>query len=71
MAMEWVVAAVFILVGLVAAVGLYLGERDPSTRAYKPSIRGLFMLGRTSLRPKHSEGPDKDAKDGGPRATKS
>ena len=69
MAMEWVVAAVLIFAGAVAAVGLYLGNRDPSTRSYKPSISGLFLLGRNSLRPKH--GPDKDANDGGPRASKS
>jgi hypothetical protein len=64
--MEWIVLAAIVIAGLVAAIGLYLGMQDPSTRPYKPTSAGLFQLGRTALRPVHDERPDKDTNDGGP-----
>jgi hypothetical protein len=66
--MEWIVAAALILVGIVAAVGIYLGERDPVTRAYKPGIGG--PLGRTAWRSPHEEGRETTREDGGPPADK-
>ena len=71
MGMEWIVAAILVLVGVIAAVGIFLGDRDPLTRAYKPSISGLFLLGRVLLRPPHREGRDKDPDKGGPGASQS
>jgi len=62
--MEWVVLAALLLAGLVAAVGLWLGLRDPVVRHYKPGGAGLFFIGRTALRPEHGEGLDQAADDG-------
>jgi hypothetical protein len=67
MAAEWIVAAVLVFVGLVAAVGFYLGNRDAVTRAYKPGI-GSPLLGRISFRSPFGKKRDDDANDGGPRA---
>jgi hypothetical protein len=69
--MEWIVAAVLLLAGMVAAVGFYWGNRDPLTRQYKPGIGSFFVVGRNSIRPRHIEEPDKDANDSGPRANPS
>jgi len=79
MSTEWIVAAVLLFVGLVAAVGIYLGERDPVTRAYKPG--NLVLLGRISFRSpfgekqrqdatKRGEGHGNNANDGGSRASR-
>jgi hypothetical protein len=62
---EWIVAAVLGIAGLLAAVGFYLGERDPVTRAYKPS--GSFLLGRIKYRSEFPQRPGrKDANQGVP-----
>jgi hypothetical protein len=67
MEMEWIVLAALLVSGVVAAVGLGLGLRDPSTRPYKPTSAGLFQLGRTALRSEHDETrvKGKEADDGG------
>ena len=49
--MEWIVAAALALAGLLTAVGLWLGQRDPVTRHYKPDMGGLFRIGRSGLPP--------------------
>jgi hypothetical protein len=69
MGMEWIVAAVVLVIGIVAAVGLGLGMRDPSTRPYKPGINGLLGIGRRLFRPRFGDERDaaKDA-DSGDRA---
>jgi hypothetical protein len=67
MGMEWIVAAVLLVAGIVAAIGFYLGERDPIVRRYKPSFSGL--LGRMSMRPMQGAEPEKPADQ--PRANKS
>jgi hypothetical protein len=46
---EWVVSAGIVVVGLVAGIGLYWGNRDPSVAPYKPSIAALFQLGRVRV----------------------
>jgi hypothetical protein len=61
--MEWIVAAVLVLAGLVCAVGVWLGERDPATRRYKPGVSGLFRIGRPLLPPEHVR--DNDSNGGG------
>ena len=74
MAKEWMVAAVLVFAGLIAAVGLLWGLRDPITRRYKPGVGGLFFIGRRILRPEFDEERDKDKKDtngGGPGPSKS
>ena len=71
MSMEWIVAAVFVLVGLVAAVGLLWGLQDPVTRRYKPGVGGLFRIGRGLPRPEFEQGRDKTANDGSPGERKS
>ena len=71
MAMEWIVAAVFVLVGLVAAVGFWLGDRDPIVRRYKPGVGGLFRIGRGLRRPEFDEAGDKTADRGAPGDRKS
>jgi hypothetical protein len=58
MTAEWIVAAVLLFVGLVAALGIYLGERDPATRPYKPS--SLFSW-RIAFRSPFSETRSDDA----------
>jgi hypothetical protein len=68
MTTEWIVAAVFVLVGLVAAVGFWWGDRDPIVRRYKPGSGGFFRIGRTLPRPEFDEvlgRNEKDANDGG------
>ena len=64
---EWIVAAVFVFVGVVAAVGLLWGLQDPVTRRYKPGVGGFFRIGRTLPRPEFNEGLDQPdrAKRGG------
>jgi hypothetical protein len=70
--MEWIVAIVVLFVGLIAAGGIYLGKRDPSTRAFLPSGIGLFFLGRTRLRPLDDKGKlDQKGKNDGSRAGRS
>ena len=49
--MEWIVAAALALAGLLTAVGLWLGQRDPVTRHYKPDMGGLFRIGRSGYLP--------------------
>ena len=49
--MEWIVAAALALAGLLTAVGLWLGQRDPVTRHYKPDMGGLFRIGRSGVPP--------------------
>jgi hypothetical protein len=62
--MDWIVAGVLAVVGVIAVIGLYLGFRDPVTRNYKPKISGLFILGRSWRSPEHAssvaerKGPD-------------
>jgi hypothetical protein len=63
--MEWIVAAGFGIAGLVAAVGFWLGQRDPVTRHYKPGMGGFFRIGRSMLPPNHSKKRDNDSNDGG------
>ena len=66
MATEWIVVAVIGFVGVVAAVGFYLGQRDPVTRAYKPLMGA--PLGRIFWRSPFGGGPSQDASDGSPRS---
>jgi len=46
-AMDWIVAGVFAVVGMIASIGMYLGLRDPVTRHYKPNLSGYFTIGRS------------------------
>ena len=64
MAAEWIVAAVFVFAGVIAAVGLLWGPRDPVTRHYKPGVGGFFRIGPTLPRPEFQEEIDRN--DGGP-----
>ena len=57
--MEWIVAGVFAVVGVIAVIGLYLGFRDPVTRRYKPNIAGFFIVGRSMRPPNHKLDEDK------------
>ena len=36
------IAAVLVVIGLVAAAGIYWGKSDPVTKDYTPSTLGLF-----------------------------
>jgi hypothetical protein len=63
--MEWIVAAALALAGLLTAVGLWLGQRDPVTRHYKPDMGGLFRIGRSGVPPEHSKMRDDDSNGGG------
>ena len=65
---EWVVAAVIVVVGLIAGIGIYWGNRDPSTAPYKPSIAGLFQLGRVRVgREEHDEPEEREKNKNGSR----
>ena len=44
--MSWIVAGVIAFVAAIGITGLYLGMRDPLTRPYKPTINGMFWIGR-------------------------
>ena len=50
MAMEWIVAAVFVVVGLIAVAGIGLGLLDPQTKHYKPRLDAFARFGRTAFR---------------------
>lgn len=63
MSAEWIVAAAFVFVGLVAAVGLLWGLQDPITRHYKPGVGGFFRIGRTLPRPEFNKVLDQIDKD--------
>ena len=63
--MEWIVAAALALAGLLTVVGLWLGQRDPVTRHYKPDMGGLFRIGRSGLHAEHSKMRDDDSNGGG------
>jgi hypothetical protein len=73
MTAEWMVAAVLLFVGLIAAVGIYLGEQDPETRAYKPSslyswriaFRSPFSKTRGQHASSPGEGHGNNANEGG------
>jgi hypothetical protein len=58
--MDWIVAGVIAIVGMIAVIGLYLGFRDPVTRHYKPNISGLFIIGRSWRSPEHSKMHDNE-----------
>jgi hypothetical protein len=64
--MDWIVAGVLAVAGVIAVIGLYLGFRDPVTRRYKPKMSGLFILGRAWRSPEppssipERKGPDSD-----------
>ena len=62
--MEWIIAAVFFLIGLGAAIALYLARRDPLTRDLNLGGSGLFILGRTSLSPRRDDKGKTDAGNG-------
>jgi hypothetical protein len=66
---EWLVAVGLLLAGLTAAIGIFLGRRDPQTRPFLPGVAGLFTIGRLRLRPdprhEHNKA-DQDKKDGQP-----
>jgi hypothetical protein len=63
--MEWIVAAALALAALIAAVGFWLGQRDPVTRNYKPGVGGLFRIGRSMRPPNHDKMRDNDSSGGG------
>jgi hypothetical protein len=56
--MELIVAAVIVLIGAGITTALYLARRDPLTRDLNLAGSGLFILGRTSLRPRRDDGAD-------------
>jgi len=62
--MVLIVVAVIVLIGVGIGVALYLARRDPLTRDLNLGGSGLFILGRTSLRPRR----DDDADDRAPPA---
>jgi hypothetical protein len=62
--LELFVAGVIVLIGAGITVALYLARRDPLTRDLNLAGSGLFILGRTSLRPRR----DDDAVDRAPPA---
>jgi hypothetical protein len=59
--MEMIVAAVIALIEVGVAVALYLARRDPLTRDLNLGGAGLFILGRTSLRPRRNDKGKTDA----------
>ena len=61
MPIEWIVAGGFLLVGVIAAIGMFLGRRDPATRPYMPTMGA--PLGRTTIRPMNNQASDKKAND--------
>ncbi len=63
---EWAIAAGMFLIGLTAAITIYLGRRNPETAPYLPSIAGAFHVGRvrTHSDPSHERDTgDSDKKD--------
>jgi hypothetical protein len=58
--MALIVAAVILLIGMGVAVAFYLARRDPLTRNLNLGGAGLFMLGRTSLRPRRDDNGNAD-----------
>jgi hypothetical protein len=47
---EWLVAAFLLGAGLLAAIGLFWGNQDPTVANYKPGIGGMFTIGRIRAR---------------------
>jgi hypothetical protein len=66
MAVEWLVAAVVFVIGVMAAVAIYYMRSDAETRRYLPGIRGLFNFGRMRVHPDPDHERDKDKKDAWP-----
>jgi hypothetical protein len=56
---DWLVAAVLVFAGLIAAAGIYMARQDPEIWPYTPTIAALFQLGRTRLRPVDSDKSEK------------
>jgi hypothetical protein len=56
--MEYIVAAVMVLIGVGVAVAFYRARRDPLTKDLNLGGSGLFMMGRTSLRPRRDDAGD-------------
>ena len=59
--MEFIVAAVVVLIGIGIAVALYLARRDPLTRNLNLGGSGLFILGRRWLSPRRDDRGKTDA----------
>jgi len=69
MAIEWIVAGGLLLLVIIAAISMFLGRRDPSTRPYMPMMGAPF--GRTAIRPMNNQPSEKKANGDGPGDGKS
>ena len=65
---DWMIAAVLLVIGLMAAITIYFMRSDPETRRYLPGIVGLFNLGRIRLHPDPDHERDKDKKSNRPES---